>query len=146
GEELAESGGSAAQGKDTWWDAGRLGADGHDEGAAGLGDDHPGVASLEPAERAEFVPGDEQLAEGNGAPLNQLFERPPDRVRLVGEPDFDVLDVARDAGSDQPLLPRGPLRPLHHLLDASSDAGAPESLLDLLVQLADPRFGRVAPF
>ena len=109
-EYLEEDGRSAAELDNLRGSAVRLCSDRQRRRPGPLRDEQEGVAAGQAAERPELVAGDEDEAGPDPAAL-QLRERPAGGIGLVGEPDLDVLGVARHAGIGKPGSARRPRAP-----------------------------------
>ncbi|MEX2464619.1 MAG: hypothetical protein WD428_01965, partial [Gaiellaceae bacterium] len=95
GQQLEEALRPAAERVDPAWRPGGLGSDGDCRGARCLRNEEQRVAPRQAAQGPELVPHHEDEAWADASPA-ELLEEPPSGIGLVGEPDLDVLRVARD--------------------------------------------------
>ncbi len=134
---------SPRHGDDPVRDAGRLGADGDRRRTRRLGHEHERVAAGQPAEGAELIPDDKHEAGTDPLPPEERRD-PAAGVGLVGQPDLDVLRVARHPSLREPDLDRGPACELGRLGERADPVGG-EASLDRLQQLGDARLGGICP-
>ncbi len=125
------------------WHALRLDADGERRGARRLRDEQQRVAPGHPAERSELV-ADEQHQARSDPVAPEVGHRPARRVGLVGEPDLQVLGVARDARAGEAGIGAGRLRDADRLRERT-DPRRTEASLDRFEELGDARLRWIAP-
>jgi hypothetical protein len=142
-ENAKEELGAAAEPVHPGWDPRRLAADGDRDGAAGLRHEEKRVAPGEPSEWPELVAAD-QHGLGADPARPELGEDPMRGVGLVGEPDLDVLCVARHLRSFETCLTCGGLGKLDGL-PQTGQAGGVQPQLDGGQERVDPRLGRIVP-
>ena len=98
-----------------------------------------------PPTGTKLVARDEHVLGAEAARPDELTQDPRHRVRLVGQPDLDVLHVAGDAGAGKPVLARKALGDRERLAQPAHEARADEPRLHGAEQRRQRRLRRVAP-